>query len=88
MSVSLWTQAHTYALIQWGFRASTKFSEPLSYGTSLLLEDFHEHWRVERSADRTPLDPRLFVKEPRECTTKGCVSKRKRQYLSGNSITR
>jgi hypothetical protein len=63
-----------------------KIKERLDSGPSLLLEDFHEHWRLERSVDRTPLDPRLFVKEPREVMTKG--RKRKRQQRTGNSTLR
>jgi hypothetical protein len=63
-----------------------KIKERLDSGPSLLLEDFHEHWRFERSVDRTPLDPRLFVKGPQEVMTKG--RKRKRQQRVGNSTLR
>lgn len=65
-----------------------KIHEQLGCGMSLLLEDFHEYWRFERSADHTPLDPRLFVKDPQECITKGRMSKRKRQSRGGNLIVR
>jgi hypothetical protein len=65
-----------------------RIHERLSCGVSLLLEDFHEHWRFERSVDSTRLDPRLFVKGPQECMTKGGVRKRKRRQLTENSTIR
>jgi hypothetical protein len=65
-----------------------RIKERLDSGPSLLLEDFHEHWRFERSLDQTPLDPRLFIKGPQEAITKGSVRKRKRQQRTNNSIIR
>jgi len=63
-----------------------KIKDRLDSGPSLALEDFHEHWRFERSSDQTPLDPRLFVKGPQGAMTKG--RKRKRQQRINNSIIR
>jgi MULE transposase domain len=60
----------------------------LTQGVSLPLEDFHEHWSLERSADRSPLDPSLFIHEPQERIVKGKVRKRSRQSRWGNSMIR
>jgi MULE transposase domain len=65
-----------------------RICERLTYGVALLLEDFHEHWSLERSADCTPLNPHLFVKEPQECMTKMRTGKRKRQSQEGDSTIR
>jgi hypothetical protein len=60
--------------------------ERLDLGLSLLLEDFHEHWRFERSLDRTPLEARLFVKGPQEAMSNG--RKKNWQQRPDNSTLR
>jgi hypothetical protein len=65
-----------------------RICERLTYGVALLLEHFHEHWSLERSADCTPLNLRLFVKEPQECMMKMRTGKRKRQSREGDSTVR
>jgi hypothetical protein len=76
----------TYACVNsMGIPCIHWIKERLDHSPSLLLEDFHEHWRFERSLDRTPLDPRLFVKGPQEAMSKG--RKKNRQQRSDNSGT-
>jgi hypothetical protein len=77
----------TYACVNsMGIPCIHRIKERIDHGPSLLLEDFHEHWRFERSLDRTPLDPRLFVKGPQEAMSKG--RKKNRQQRSDNSTLR
>jgi hypothetical protein len=65
-----------------------KIKARLDSGPSLHLEDFHEHWRFDRSLDQTPLDPRLFVKGPLEAMTKGRNRKIKRRCPVDDSTLR
>jgi hypothetical protein len=61
-----------------------KIKVRLDSGPSLHLEDFHEHWHLDRSLDQTPLDPRLVVKGPLEALTKG----RNRKIIYCDSMVR
>jgi hypothetical protein len=65
-----------------------RIKERLDNGSSLLVEDFHTHWHLDRSSRQDPLDPRLFVKGPVEVMTKGRVRRKKRKQREDNTIVR
>jgi hypothetical protein len=64
-----------------------RIKKRIDNGSSLLTEDFHVHWHLDRSSHPTPLDPRLFVKAP-EVMTKGRPRRQKRKLREENTIVR